>query len=170
MGRLSAIRAATVVSLTGAFATGAAQASAASVYRDGDRWREVVTIDSNICGWPSTFTSRGSYHLVDMTNKTGRVNFTVNETNHWTLVISDDPSVPEAFRGEVWRGREVETDRFTYDPETGQLVYIYRVNEAEGPFQNAFRGRDTYVVDGSGILRVERSVSIEDIDCESLQG
>ena len=150
-------------------ATATASASAgAEVHHEGDRWRDVVVVDSNICGWPSTFTSRGQFHLVDVTAQSGRVSFTVHEVNYWTLVITDDPSVPEPFRGATWRGREIETDRISYDPATGQMASTYRVFEAEGPFHTAFRGRDTFIADGNGILRVETSIGIEQIDCEAL--
>lgn len=148
--------------------TTATATASAEVHHEGDRWRDVIVMDANICGWPATFTSRGQFHLVEVTTQGGRVSFTVHETNTWTLVIADDPSVPEMFRGDTWRGREIETDRISYDPATGQMASTYRVTEAEGPFHIAFRGRDTFIADGNGILRVETSIAIERIDCEAL--
>ena len=39
------------------------------------------------------------------------------------------------------------------------MASTYRVTEAEGPFHIAFRGRDTFIADGKGILRVETSIA-----------
>ena len=60
--------------------TTATATASAAVHHEGDRWRDVIVMDANICGWPATFTSRGQFHLVDVTTRASRVSFSVHET------------------------------------------------------------------------------------------
>jgi hypothetical protein len=122
--------------------------------------------DLNICNWPSTFTATGQTHLV-VVDSGDQFHFTFHETANWTLTVDDDPGVPEAFRGVIWRGRNEETIVGNFDL-AGPRAVFHSVNLfSEGPF-HGLSLRETFVVDANGIVRIDRQVIDEDVDCTAL--
>ena len=82
-----------------------ASAAPADVYRQRDSLSGTFTA-LNICDWTATFTARGfsNFSVVDTSSSIER--YTYHETVNYSLVISDDPSVPEAYPGSDLAGAE----------------------------------------------------------------
>jgi hypothetical protein len=95
--------------------------------------------------------------------------FKYHETVNYTLVISNDPSVPEQYRGVMWRGRNEETLVGTFDADGFRAMFV-KVNPfSEGPFHGLVE-REHFVWDANGIVRVDSHEFTGNIDCDALIG
>ena len=92
--------------------------------------------DLNICGWPATFTTTGQTQLV----------------------------IVESGEHLHWRGRNEETVVGNFDLAGPRDVFHAVQLFSEGPF-HGLSVHETFVVDANGIVRIERQVSDEEVDC-----
>jgi hypothetical protein len=122
--------------------------------------------DLNICSWPSTFTSKGQFYFeaVDTGNT---FHFTYHETVNYMLVIDDDPSIPAAFRGVTWSGRNEETVVGNFDLTSDRGMFVSVNPFSEGPFHGLVE-RVTFVQSADGTVRIDRDVFTGNIDCDAL--
>jgi hypothetical protein len=122
--------------------------------------------DLNICSWLSTFTVKGQFYL-EAVETGGTFHVTYHETANYTLVIDDDPSIPAAFRGVNWRGRNEFTfvGNFDLTSDRGTMVTVNPFSE--GPFHGLLE-RLTLVRSADGTVRVDRDVFTGNIDCDAL--
>ncbi len=145
-----------------------AAAASADVYRERGSLAGTFT-DLNICNWPSTFTRTGGYSIVAVDTSAATGSFHYHEAVNYSLVIGDDPSVPEAFRGVTWRGRNEETVVGTFDADGGRSVFVLVNPFSEGPFRGLVE-RITFVSDANGVVHVDRETFTGSIDCDALTG
>jgi len=158
-----ASRAATLVAVL--VLPGAALAAPGQVYQERGSL-DGTSQDLNICNWPSTFTATGQTHLV-VVDSGDQLHFTFHETANYSVIANDDPDVPEQFRGVTWRGRNEETVVGNFDL-AGTRAVFHSVNLfSEGPF-HGLSVREAFVVDANGIIRIDRQVIDEDVDCTAL--
>ncbi len=86
---------------------------------------------------------------------------------NYSLVISDDPSVPEPYRGATWHGRNVETFVGTFDVDGFRGVFV-KVNPfSEGPFHGLVE-RIHFVADANGVVHLDTDVFTGSIGCDAL--
>ena len=127
--------------------------------------------DLNICGWPATFTSTGQFHFGEVVVSGADPRFVqshVHETVNYTLVIDDDPSVPEALRGATWRGRFQDTIVVSGSLLDGRFHLMIVNTFAEGPFRG-LKEQITLVIAADGTVQVERhDVEEGPPDCDAL--
>jgi hypothetical protein len=121
----------------------------------------------NICGWLATFTGEGKFHLIVEDTGVGPMHVTFHETFNYTLVLEDDPSVPIDLQGMSWRGRNVATVVFNADSAGDRVIFVSRQNFAEGPF-HGLSEQITFVQDPNGVVRVDRQVLFDGVDCSAL--
>jgi hypothetical protein len=143
-----------------------ALAGAATVQRQSGKVVE-VSENTNICGWPSTFTGTKQFHF-DAVTTDGHVHILFHETFNYSVVAGDDPSVPVAFRGVTWSGRNEETFVANIDLASSRMVTVDAHPFAEGPF-HGFLDRSTFVVAADGTVRVDSELHIgPSVDCAAL--
>ena len=160
-----AVPAGFLMALALAILAGPAPALAADtvVFRDhGDFYGEAD--EPNICGWPAHFSGHITYQLMTVDAGGGTFHVTYHQTDNWTLVIADDPSVPASVRGETWRGRNEINYVLNVDPLTQRVVEITLNPNAEGPFRGLLE-RITLVVGADGSVRVDSHEFVGDVDC-----
>jgi hypothetical protein len=137
-----------------------------SVYRERAPLSGTST-DLNICNWPATFTATGGYEFIQVDTSGSTETYKYHETVNYSLVISDDPSVPEAYRGVTWRGRNEETFVGTFDLTGDRGVFMLVNPFSEGPFHGLVESIN-FVADPSGTVHVDRDVFTGTIDCAAL--
>ena len=126
--------------------------------------------DLNICGWPATFTGTGQFHFEEVVVSGADPRFVqshVHETVNYTLVIDDDPSVPEALRGATWRGHLEDTIVVGGSLVDGRFRLTIVNTFAEGPFRG-LKLQTTLVIAADGTVQVERDDVGGQIDCDAL--
>src|SRR5215212_9613591 len=126
--------------------------------------------DLNICGWPATFTSSGQFHFTEVVVSGADPRFVtshVHETVNYTLVIDDDPAVPEALRGATWRGHLEDTIVVAGSLLDGRFRLTIVNTFAEGPFRG-LKQQITFVAGADGTVRVDRDEVAADVDCAAL--
>jgi hypothetical protein len=123
----------------------------------------------NICGWDATFTTTGQSHwtLVMAGDKHGHVTYQDEITD--VLVFDDALSVPEALRGETWRGHNVFSFVANWDPSSSREMSRSVQRAFEGPFRNLSE-RITFRMAADGTLLVDRTITDWDPDCSALEG
>lgn len=126
--------------------------------------------DLNICGWPATFTGTGQFHFEEVVVSGTDPRFVqshVHETVNYTLIIDDDPSVPEALRGAAWRGRFQDTIVVAGSLVDGRFRLTIVNTFAEGPFRG-LKEQITLVIGPDGTIQVERHDFGGEADCDAL--
>jgi len=123
--------------------------------------------DLNICGWPATFTTSGRFQFESVTVGDIHGHFAYHEAVNWTLVIDDDPSVPEAFRGAIWRGRNEESIVGNFDPLSFRGMFVRLNPFSEGPFHGLVE-QLVFVRAEDGTVTVEKIDFVGEADCASL--
>lgn len=123
--------------------------------------------DFMICGWGATFTASGQAHWTVTIAGDREVHVNFQESVSYVLVIDDDPSVPEALRGDAWRGYNMISFATNFDPASEREVTRTVQTAFEGPFRSLIE-RITLVVAADGTVRVDRFISDFEADCEAL--
>lgn len=148
-----------------AFTAAGARAASADVFQQRGSLAGTFQ-DLNICSWPSTFTVKGQFYF-EAVGTGDTLHITYHETANYTVVIGDDPSVPAAFRGVTWRGRNEETVVGNFDLTSDRGMVITVNPYSEGPFHGLVE-RVTFVQSADGTVRVDRDVFTGSIDCDAL--
>ena len=140
-----------------AFATPAAAAGAVVTQGRG-AFDPTPTVDTNICGWLSTFTESGEWHdtvsIAD--DHHGHVEY--QESARWTLVIGDDPSTPASVQGSTWEGRNEFSLVANFDPTSDRLIQRSVQTSFEGPFKS-LNERITLHIAADGTVLVDETIT-----------
>jgi hypothetical protein len=128
-------------------------AAGAEVTRGGNMWRDVVTDDFNICGWPSTFDSSGQDHFVVTIADAHHGHVTYEEVENYSVTIHDDPTVPESVRGVTWQGRNEFSFVLDFDPSTDRVLQHSVQTAFEGPFKSQIERITLFVAPDGTIQR-----------------
>jgi len=123
--------------------------------------------DLNICGWPATFTTSGRFQFERVTVDDIHGHFAYHEAVNYTLVIDDDPSVPEAFRGATWRGRNEENIVGNFDPLSSRGMFVRLNPFSEGPFHGLVE-QLVFIRAADGTVTLEKIDVVGEVDCASL--
>jgi hypothetical protein len=125
-----------------------------------------VAHDFMICGWEATFTTTGQVHWTVAIADDHHGHVTFQEAVSYTLVIDDDPEVPESLRGATWRGHNMISFVTNFDPASEREITRQVQPAWEGPFRGLIE-RFTLVIAADGTIRVDRQVLPTEIDCEA---
>ena len=160
-----------VAVLTGslvAVSAGQALAGGAEIIVGGDSL-DGVSHQFNICGWEATFTTTGQSHwtVVIADDKHGHVTYQDQITD--VLVFDDDLDVPEALRGETWRGHNVFSFIANWDPSSSREMSRTVQRAFEGPFRSLSE-RITFRMTADGTVLVDRTITDWEIDCAAYSG
>ena len=117
-----------------AWNAGTALAAGAEIQRGGESWSGTAD-DLNICGWPSTFVSSGSYRYV-VVETDAHLQITYHEVENYVVTIHDEEGVPDSVRGLSWRGRNEESFTVSANLGTDQVIQRSVQTAFEGPFRS----------------------------------
>jgi hypothetical protein len=126
-----------------------------------------VSHEFMICGWGATFTASGQAHWTVTIAGDHQFHVNYQESVSYVLVIDEDPTVPEAFRGDAWRGSNMFSFATNFDPGSEREVTRTVQTAFEGPFRSLIE-RITLVAAADGTVRVDRFISDFEADCEAL--
>ena len=140
-----------------------ALAAGAVVFRDHQSTTG-QDLGPNICGWPSALSGGMEAQLLVVDAGNGNFHVTYHQTDNWTLVIANDPSVPESVRGETWRGRNEINYILNVDPSAQRVIEIFLNPNGEGPFRGLLE-KTTLVISPDGTVRVDNHEFVGEVDC-----